>query len=157
MRIKASAGGSVSLNAKDNFFEAEQLRTFVEELGAKNPQWLMEYASLGNVNKQKRILQAYRDFSDSGEFDYRVEMPYIEMFLNLHDSIAREMIKRSYGTSDKNYMQLSFRGNEDLRQRWDIGKMKILQYPDFSDIFDKYFSRMDTVMTGNLTKSLVRA
>tara|TARA_R110002167_G_scaffold67477_4_gene190758 strand:+ start:1982 stop:10228 length:8247 start_codon:yes stop_codon:yes gene_type:complete len=157
LRIKASAGGSVSLNAKDNFFEAEQLRTFVEELGAKNPQWLMEYASLGNVNKQKRILQAYRDFSDSGEFDYRVEMPYIEMFLNLHDSIAREMIKRSYGTSDKNYMQLSFRGNEDLRQRWDIGKMKILQYPDFSDIFDKYFSRMDTVMTGNLTKSLVRA
>ena len=155
LRLKALSGGSASLNAKDNYEESRALKQFVKELGEENSQWLAEYNDLGNIAKQKQILQGFRDVVRSGDFDYRVELPYIEMFINLHDSIAKQMILRARVENNNSYLLLSYKGNEDLEQRWAIGTLKIREYPDFSNIYDVYFSNMDTVSTGNLTQSLV--
>lgn len=155
LRLKALSGGSASLNAKDNYEESRALKQFVKELGEENSQWLAEYNDLGNIAKQKQILQGFRDVVDSGDFDYRVELPYIEMFINLHDSIAKQMILRARVENNNSYLLLSYKGNEDLEQRWAIGTLKIREYPDFSNIYDVYFSNMNTVSTGNLTKSLI--
>ena len=155
LRLKALSGGSASLNAKDNYQESRALKQFVKELGEENSQWLAEYNDLGNIAKQQQILQGFRDVVDSGDFDYRVELPYIEMFINLHDSIAKQMILRARVENNNSYLLLSYKGNEDLEQRWAVGTLKIREYPDFSNIYDVYFSNMDTVSTGNLTKSLV--
>ena len=155
LRLKALSGGSASLNAKDNYEESRALRQFVKELGEENSQWLTEYNDLGNIAKQKQILQGFRDVVDSGDFDYRVELPYIEMFINLHDAIAKQMILRARVENNNSYLLLSYKGNEDLEQRWAIGTLKIREYPDFSNIYDVYFSNMSSVSTGNLTQSLV--
>ena len=155
LRLKALSGGSASLNAKDNYAESRALKQFVKELGKENSQWLTEYNDLGNISKQQQILQGFRDVVDSGDFDYRVELPYIEMFINLHDSIARQMILRARVRNNNSYLLLSYKGNEDLEQRWAVGTLKIREYPDFSNIYDVYFSNMSSVSTGNLTQSLV--
>ena len=72
------------------------------------------------------------------------------MFLALHDSIGYELQQRATATGNDQYLRLSYNKNEDLDQRWNVGLLQILQYPDFGPIYDRYFSKIDSVSTKNL-------
>ena len=150
LRIRMNSGGSASLNANSNQDLNRSKKAFVEQLGLMNPTWLGEFNSIGNTDKQKRILQGFRNIVADPMFSYRPELPEIEMFINLHDSIGYEMKERAFATGNDQYLRMSFKANEDLKQRWDVGVLQILQYPDFGSIYDRYFSKIESVSTNNL-------
>ncbi len=154
LRLRGDSGGSASLNAVSNFDLKTKKDQFVAELSAKNPVWASEFNDIGNFQTQGRILQAFREIVASEDFAYRPEIPVIEMFLNLHDSIGQEMVTRANIESNSNYLLLSYKKNDDLRQRWEIGLLSILRYPDFGPIYDRYFSKMESISTQNLPRRL---
>ena len=76
------------------------------------------------------------------------------MFLTLHDSIGQEMVTRANIESNSNYLLLSYKKNADLKQRWEIGVLALLRYPDLGPIYDRYFSKMESISTQNLPRRL---
>ena len=76
----------------------------------------------------------------------------IEMFLNLYDSIGNQLLARAAANNDDNYLKLSHKGNIDLRNDWDVELLRILQFPDFGPVYDRFFSNMETVSTKNLPR-----
>ena len=154
LRLRADSGGSASLNANSNFDLKTKKDQFVAELSRLNPIWASEFNDIGNFQTQGRILQAFREIVASEDFAYRPEIPVIEMFLTLHDGIGQEMVTRANIESNSNYLLLSYKKNDDLRQRWEIGVLSILRYPDFGPIYDRYFSKMESISTQNLPRRL---
>ena len=154
LRLRADSGGSASLNANSNFDLKTTKDQFVAELSRINPIWASEFNDIGNFQTQGRILQAFREIVASEDFAYRPEIPVIEMFLTLHDGIGQEMVTRANIESNSNYLLLSYKKNDDLRQRWEIGVLSILRYPDFGPIYDRYFSKMESISTQNLPRRL---
>jgi len=150
LRLRMQAGGSSSLNANSNQDLRARKNEFVEQLGETNPSWWREYNDIGNADKQRRILQGFREIIADPDFAYRVELPVVEMFISLHDSIGFEMLNRAEATKDDKYLRLSYKENQDLRQMWDVGVLQVLQYSDFGNIYDRYFSNMDSISTKNL-------
>ena len=150
LRLRAQAGGSSSLNANSNQDLRARKNQFVQQLGETNPHWWREYNDIGGVDKQGRILAGFREIIADPDFAYRVELPELEMFISLHDAIGFEMVRRSQATNNDKYLRLSYSGNEDLEQQWNVGVLQILQYPDFGPIYDRYFSNMDSISTQNL-------
>ena len=150
LRIRVNSGGSASLNAKSNQDLRRSKDEFVQQLGVTNPNWLAEFNTIGRADKQRRILDGFRQIVADPTFAYRPEIPEIEMFLALHDSIGYELQQRATATGNDQYLRLSYNKNEDLDQRWNVGLLQILQYPDFGPIYDRYFSKIDSVSTKNL-------
>ena len=150
LRVRVNSGGSASLNAKSNQDLRRSKDEFVQQLGTTNPNWLAEFNTIGRADKQRRILDGFRQIVADPTFAYRPEIPEIEMFLALHDSIGYELQQRATATGNDQYLRLSYNKNEDLDQRWNVGLLQILQYPDFGPIYDRYFSKIDSVSTKNL-------
>jgi hypothetical protein len=150
LRRRAQGGGSSSLLANSNFDLWQQRRTFVEDLGRRNSQWLEDFNTFGQPETQRKVLQGFRDLLSDSEFQYRPEIPQIAMFINKHDAIAYMMLRRAESSNNRNYLRLSYSGNQDLRQEWDIWILQVLSWPDFGPIYDRYFSNMNTISVNNL-------
>ena len=154
LRLRADSGGSASLNAHSNFDLKTRKDQFVAELSGVNPIWASEFNDIGNFRTQGRILEGFREIVANEDFAYRPEIPVIEMFLTLHDSIGQEMVTRANIESNSNYLLLSYKKNADLKQRWEIGVLALLRYPDLGPIYDRYFSKMESISTQNLPRRL---
>lgn len=152
LRLRAQLGGSASLNANDNQDLRRKKNKFVEELGIRNARWITEYNEIGDPQKQRKILAAFRDVVADPTFDYRTDREEIEMFLNLYDYIGNQLLARAAANNDDNYLKLSYKGNIDLRNDWDVELLRILQFPDFGPVHDRFFSNMETVSTKNLPR-----
>jgi hypothetical protein len=152
LRLRVQLGGSSSLNANDNQDLRRKKNKFVEELGIKNAHWIAEYNDIGDPQKQRKILAAFRDVVADPAFEYRTDREEIEMFLNLHDYIGNQLLARAAADDNDNYLKLSHSRNIDLRQEWSVRLLQILQFPDFGPVYDRYFSNMDTVSTKNLPR-----
>ena len=150
LRLRAQGGGSSSLLANSNFDLWQQRRTFVEDLGGRNSQWLEDFNTFGQPETQRKVLQGFRDLLSDPEFAYRPETPQIAKFINMHDKIAYDMLRRAESSDNRNYLRLSYSGNQDLRQEWDVWVLHVLSWPDFGSIYDRYFSNMDTISVNNL-------
>ena len=152
LRLRAQLGGSASLNATSNQDLRRQKNEFVEGLGIRNARWIAEYNEIGDPQKQRKILAAFRDVVADPTFDYRTDREEIEMFLNLYDYIGNQLLARAAANNDDNYLKLSHKGNIDLLNDWDVELLRILQFPDFGPVHDRFFSNMETVSTKNLPR-----
>ncbi len=155
LRNRAMGGGSSSLLAQSNFDLWKDRRKFIEDLGQENSFWLQEFNTFGQPQMQKEVLAGLREFISSEEFAYRPEIPQIAMFVGKHDQLALEMVKRAEGTNNRNYLRMSYSGNEDIRQTWDVFLLEVLSYPSFGPIYDRYFSNMLSISVGNLPTGLM--
>jgi len=155
LRKRAMGGGSASLLAQTNFDLWKDRRKFIEDLGRENPFWLEEFNTFGQPQAQKEILAGLREFVSSGEFAYRPEIVQIATFVGKHDELALKMVKRAEGTNNRNYLRMSYSGNQDIRQEWDVFLLEVLSYPSFGPIYDRYFSNMLSISVGNLPTGLI--
>ena len=150
LRLRAQGGGSSSLLAKSNFDLWKQRRTFVEDLGGRNSQWMEDFNTFGQPDTQRKVLEGFRALLVDPTFAYRPEIPQIAMFVSKHDDIAYKMLRRAQSSNNRSYLRLSYSGNEDLRQEWDVWILQIKTWSDFGSIYDRYFSNMDTISVNNL-------
>ena len=156
LRARAQGGGSSSLNANSNFDLATSRKQFVEELGQRNPQWLEEFNTFSQPQVQKKVLQGFREIIASEDFAYRPEIPQLAMFVGKHDEIATKMLLRANASNNRSYLRLSYSGNQDLRQEWDVYLLEVLSWSDFGSIYDRYFSNMQTISVNNLSPQMTR-
>ena len=145
------AGGSGSLNAQSNFDLWKDRRNFVTALSQKNPMWGEEFNKIGNPITQRKILQGFRLIVADEAFAYRPEIPLIQRYLELHDGIAQQLLQRAERTNNRSYLRLSFSQNQDLARQWEIGVLQLLTFPDFGNVYDRYFSNIESVNTSNLS------
>ena len=149
---RMQAGGSGSLNAQSNFDLWTQRRNFVTELSRKNPMWASEFNKIGDPVTQKKILEGFRLIVEDEAFAYRPEIPLIQRYLQLHDGIAQSLLARAEATGNRSYLRLSYTRNQDLSRQWEIGVLQLLTFPDFGNIYDRYFSNIESVNTSNLSE-----
>ena len=149
---RMQAGGSGSLNAQSNFDLWNQRRNFVTELSRKNPMWASEFNKIGDPVTQKKILEGFRLIVEDEAFAYRPEIPLIQRYLQLHDGIAQSLLARAEATGNRSYLRLSYTRNQDLSRQWEIGVLQLLTFPDFGNIYDRYFSNIESVNTSNLSQ-----
>jgi hypothetical protein len=150
LQKRMKAGGSGSLNATTNFDLWQTRREFVTDLARRNPMWGVEFHQVGDPITQRKILQGFRIIVKDEAFEQRPEIPVIQQYLTLHDGIGYELERRANMTGNRAFLRLSFSQNADLAREWDLGILRLLMYPDFGNIFDRYFSNLDTVTTSNL-------
>ena len=150
LQKRMKAGGSGSLNATTNFDLWQTRREFVTDLAKRNPMWGVEFHQVGDPITQRKILQGFRVIVKDEAFEQRPEIPVIQQYLTLHDGIGYELERRANTTGNRAFLRLSFSQNADLAREWDLGILRLLMYPDFGNIFDRYFSNLDTVTTSNL-------
>jgi hypothetical protein len=155
LRNRAMGGGSSSLLANSNFDLWKDRRKFIEDLGRENSFWLEEFNTFGQPQVQKEVLAGLREFISLEEFAYRPEIPQIAMFVGKHDQLAVKMVQRAEGTNNRNYLRMSYSGNQDIRQEWDVFLLEVLSYPSFGPIYDRYFSNMLSISVGNLPTGLM--
>ena len=155
LRNRAMGGGSSSLLANSNFDLWKDRRKFIEDLGRENSFWLEEFNTFSQPQVQKEVLAGLREFISLEEFAYRPEIPQIAMFVGKHDQLALKMVKRAEGTNNRNYLRMSYSGNQDIRQEWDVFLLEVLSYPNFGPIYDRYFSNMLSISVGNLPTGLM--
>ena len=149
---RMQAGGSGSLNAQSNFDLWTQRRNFVTELSRKNPMWASEFNKIGDPITQKKILEGFRLIVEDEAFAYRPEIPLIQRYLQLHDGIAQSLLARAEATGNRSYLRLSYTRNQDLSRQWEIGLLQLLTFPDFGNVYDRYFSNIESVNTSNLSQ-----
>ena len=149
---RMQAGGSGSLNAQSNFDLWTQRRNFVTELSRKNPMWASEFNKIGDPVTQKKILEGFRLIVEDEAFAYRPEIPLIQRYLQLHDGIAQSLLARAESTGNRSYLRLSYTRNQDLSRQWEIGLLQLLTFPDFGNVYDRYFSNIESVNTSNLSQ-----
>ena len=155
LRKRAMGGGSSSLLANSNFDLWKDRRKFIEDLGQENSFWLEEFNTFGQPQVQKEVLAGLREFISLEEFAYRPEIGQIAMFVGKHDQLALKMVKRAEGTNNRSYLRMSYSGNQDIRQEWDVFLLEVLSYPSFGPIYDRYFSNMLSISVGNLPTGLI--
>ena len=155
LRNRAMGGGSSSLLANSNFDLWKDRRKFIEDLGQENSFWLEEFNTFGQPQVQKEVLAGLREFISLEEFAYRPEIGQIAMFVGKHDQLALKMVKRAEGTNNRSYLRMSYSGNQDIRQEWDVFLLEVLSYPSFGPIYDRYFSNMLSISVGNLPTGLI--
>ena len=117
--------------------------------GRENPAWYREYLEPNNPYTAARIMQAFREVISDPTFDYRPEWPFIQRFIDLHDSIALGMKAEAEDTGDLRFLQLSFEGNAARKRAWHEGVIELRLRPDFVDIYDRYFSKIESVVPTN--------
>lgn len=144
------AGGSGSLNAQSNFDLWKMRRDYVTDLSQKNPMWAFEFNKIGNPITQRKILQGFRLIVNDEAFAYRPEIPLIQRYLELHDGIGQQLLQRAEVTNNRSYLRLSFSQNQDLARQWELGVLQLLTFPDFGNVYDRYFSNIESVNTSNL-------
>ncbi len=147
---RMKAGGSGSLNAQANFDLWKQRRTFVTDLSQKNPMWAVEFNKIGDPITQRKILQGFRLIVNDEAFAYRPEVPLLQRYLQLHDGIGFQLQQRAEITNNRSYLRLSFSQNQDLARQWELGVLQLLTFPDFGNVYDRYFSNIESVNTSNL-------
>ena len=150
LQKRMKAGGSGSLNATTNFDLWQTRREFVTDLARRNPMWGVEFHQVGDPITQRKILQGFRIIVGDEAFEQRPEIPVIQQYLTLHDGIGRELQRRADSTGNRAFLRLSYSQNADLAREWDLGILRLLMFPDFGNIFDRYFSNIETVNTSNL-------
>jgi len=147
---RMQAGGSGSLNASGNFDLWKQRREFVTKLSQKNPMWAIEFNQIGDPLTQRKILQGFRLIVEDEAFAYRPEIPLVQRYLELHDGIGFELARRAEVTGNRSFLRLSYSQNQDIQRQWEIGLLQLLTFPDFGNIYDRYFSNIESVNTSNL-------
>ena len=155
LRERAEAGGSVSLLARANYDLFTSTQDFVAQLAETNPLWFEEYNAGGDPERQRRILRGFRDAVADPAFEKRPDIVPISQYLELHDQIAQAMVERAEVNQNRNFLQLSYRGNADLQQQWEVGKLRLLRQSDFGSVYDYFFSNIATVSVGNLPRTRV--
>ena len=147
------------LNAKIRLGESGDIQDHPELLqfrraaavanGRENPAWYREYLAPNNPYTAARIMQGFRAVISDPTFDYRPEWPFVQRFVDLHDSVASSMKARAEDSGDLEFLKLSFEGNADLKRAWHEGVIELRLRPDFVDIYDRYFSKIESVVPTN--------
>lgn len=142
-------GGSGNINARSNYDLYQQRRLFIQELSTKFPSWGQEWNNVADPLTQRRILQGFREVLADEKFEYRPELEVIRQYIELHDRIAIQLEDRAAIHKNPIYERLSYKGNADLEQMWALGILQILTFPDFGNIYDRFFANIDTVKVSN--------
>ena len=150
LQKRMKAGGSGSLNATTNFDLWQTRREFVTDLARRNPMWGVEFHQVGDPITQRKILQGFRLIVNDEAFAYRPEVPLLQRYLQLHDGIGFQLQQRAEITNNRSYLRLSFSQNQDLARQWELGVLQLLTFPDFGNVYDRYFSNIESVNTSNL-------
>jgi hypothetical protein len=117
--------------------------------GRENPSWYKEYLAPNSPYVAARIMQAFREVISDPTFDYRPEWPFIQRFIDLHDSIATGMQAAAEDTGNLEFLKLDYEGNIKLKRSWNEGIIELRLRPDFMDIYDRYFSKIESVVPTN--------
>lgn len=117
--------------------------------GRENPSWYKEYLAPNSPYVAARIMQAFRAVISDPTFDYRPEWPFIQRFIDLHDSIATSMQAAAEDSGNLEFLKLGYEGNIKLKRRWHEGVLELRLRPDFMDIYDRYFSKIESVVPTN--------
>jgi hypothetical protein len=147
------------LNAKMRLGESGDIQAHPELLqfrraaavanGQENPAWYREYLAPNNPYTAARIMQGFREVISDPTFDYRPEWPFVQRFVDLHDSVASSMKARAEDSGNLEFLKLSYEGNVDLKRSWHEGVIELRLRPDFVDIYDRYFSKIESVVPTN--------
>jgi hypothetical protein len=141
--------GSANLNNINNYDLKVQRRAFIQQLSVKYPAWGQEWNNVADPLVQRRILQGFREVLADPEFEYRPEIEVIRKYIELHDDIAIQLENRAAIHMNPIYERLSYSGNADLEQKWMLGVLNILTFPDFGNIYDRFFANIETVKVAN--------
>ena len=112
--------------------------------------WAIEFNQIGDPLTQRKILQGFRLIVEDEAFAYRPEIPLVQRYLELHDGIGFELARRAEVTGNRSFLRLSYSQNQDIQRQWEIGLLQLLTFPDFGNIYDRYFSNIESVNTSNL-------
>ena len=118
-------------------------------IGRENPSWYKEYLAPNSPYVAARIMQAFREVISDPTFDYRPEWPFIQRFIDLHDSIATSMQAAAEDNGNLEFLKLDYEGNIKLKRSWHQGIIELRLRPDFMDIYDRYFSKIESVVPTN--------
>lgn len=144
-RKKAGLSGAIS-----SHYKLMQLRRdFITENGRKFPAWANEFNDMGNSQVQAKILAGFRHVMKDPAYETRLDGVFIQQYLDLHDGIAAELESRAQTFNSARWEQLSYKENEDLKIVWELGIAKLLMNPDFGNVYDRFFSNIETVSVAN--------
>ena len=59
------------------------------------------------------------------------------------------MKARAEDSGNLEFLKLSYEGNVDLKRSWHEGVIELRLRPDFVDIYDRYFSKIESVVPTN--------
>ena len=144
-RKKAGLSGAIS----SHYDLVQKRRSFIHNLGQQFPAWHEEFYSTNDPLKVQRTLAGFRHVVKDPAYAKRLDVVQIGQFLDLHDGIARDLEMRAKSFNSSRWERLSYKGNEDLRVRWELGIAKLLLQPDFGNVYDRFFSNIETVSVGN--------
>ena len=119
------------------------------EIGRNNTTWFEEWKESTNPFIQAKVMEGFRNLVLDPTFDYKPEWPFIEMYIGIHDSIANTMEFRAESSGNRDYLKLGHQGNSDLKTEWLNARIDLRGRPDFTNIFDRYFSKMETITYSN--------
>ena len=112
------------LNAKIRLGESGDIQAHPELLqfrraaavanGRENPAWYREYLAPNNPYTAARIMQGFRAVISDPTFDYRPEWPFVQRFVDLHDSVASSMKARAEDSGDLEFLNLALKATQTL-------------------------------------------
>ena len=86
----------------------------------------------------KKVIEGFRNVVNSGELDYRPEVPLLEIYLNRRKTIEDELRRRGNSSNEPDMYSIGHRDNQDVEDLWGAIQTDLRQNTDFEEIFTKY-------------------
>ena len=144
-RKKAGLSGAIS----SHYDLVQERRAFVYNLGRQYPSWAQEFSRMGDAQTVSKVLAGFRHVVEDPAYEKRLDVVQIQRYLKLHDDIALALEDRARVFNNSKWERLGYRENEDLLVRWQLGIAQLLLEPDFGNVYDRFFSNIDTVSVSN--------
>ena len=137
-RRGASPDGSASLRANSNNDLQLILSKAKIQIASEHPFWWEEYNKGRDNLYMKKVIEGFRNVVDSGELDYRPEVPLLEIYLNRRKIVEDELRRRGDSSNEPDKYSIGHRENQDLENLWGAIQTDLRQNTDFDEIFIKY-------------------
>ena len=144
-RKKAGLSGAIS----SHYDLMQERRAFIHNLGQQYPSWAQVFSRMGDAQTISKVLAGFRHVVEDPAYEQRLDVVQIRDFLALHDGIALALEDRARVFNDSKWERLGYKENEDLLVRWELGIAQLLLQPDFGNVYDRFFSNIDTVSVSN--------
>ena len=134
-----NVGLSASLNANHMQRIAELKRTVVDQISEKYPAWRKDFDDFSSSSR--RMNEVYDGIAAALQYEnivVRPSTPHLLEYLSLRITV-QDMLKerKSRGGSDN----ITTNDNTDIQLFWEETKDSLGARPDFSPLYDRYFSR----------------
>ena len=126
----------------------------IQAISEKYPLWREAFDNIKTAEESARVIHSLRNWVDATEISgWHPSVPHVIAYFELRDLITGTMLERSRQSGDPEMQLLSHPANEDLKGRWESGRIAFANVPDMAGVFVRYLDQDDVITRASWPKN----